>query len=88
MAVGAGNRCVRACQREIRQIVIEIGRGPRCGVVTENAVGRESGGGMIGVHRSRVVFLVASDARGSRTRVSGRMTTVAGDLDMRTSERE
>lgn len=86
VAVGAGDRCVRARKREICQIVIEIGRSPRCGVVTEHAVGREPGGGMIGICRSRVILLMASDTRGSRTRVPGRMATVAGDFDMRARE--
>lgn len=79
---------MRPRKREIRQIVIEIGRGPRCGVVTEHAVGREPGGGVIGICRSRVVLLMASDARGYCARVTGRMATVAGDFDMRTRERE
>lgn len=79
---------MRARQREICQVVIEIGRGPRRGVVTENTVGRESGGGMIGVCRGRVVLLMASDARGNRTRVPGRMATVAGYFNVRAGQRE
>jgi hypothetical protein len=89
VAVLAGESNVRASQRELGSVVVELGARPLdCGVA-DRTVGRESGGNVIRIRRCLVLRQVTTRARGrSACILSAYVTRCARRADVRSSQRE
>lgn len=76
------NRNMRAGQREISQIVVQISRFPRSRRVAHGAFRREPGGSMVWIRRAGIIIAVAGKACRRRSGVSARVATITVDADM------
>lgn len=88
MTIDTRNQCVRAGQRETREIVIQCGGLPCRRVVALRALGRKPVRNVVRIIRTCVILLVAGKAGCWRSGETGHVATVAGDFYMRTGERE
>lgn len=88
MACVACHRKVCPSQREVGDVVVEIGRCPTRGCMALGARSRETGRSMVGIGCLRVFGFVTGEASRRRPRIARSVAAVAGHFHMRASERE